>query len=335
MDENQWIEQLKEKADSKVFRDVHFTAAMKEGVRQRIRQRHTKKMVRWSRFAFPVLAGWLLFLAWQVGPLSLFPGERHASKPSEPATSVPELLPGGSLDVPLLWKASPRTEMTANGQPFTYLGDKPVRVITDPSGFYEDQQQRVFWLLDAGQMKKVELVAYNSEGRRVELGTYSVSGPLFDAQHHVPTGVTLPDPGIWKLQVNADGKHLGQVFVVVKAGISPANRELVEPIIRKYLEREGSELGDLGKEREVTMELLGVEAPDAASRSVYAWVKVVSKDPLRSSGVSAPMAFQIAYNGSEYKVTGFQMPEDGNRYQSSLQQIFPQKVLERIQTRPK
>jgi hypothetical protein len=157
---------------------------------------------------------------------------------------------------------------------------------------------------------------------------------LFDAQHHVPTGVTLPEAGIWKLQVNADGKHLGQVFVEVKAGISPANRELVEPIIRDYLERESSELGDLGKERDVTIELLGVEAPGAANRIVYAWVKVLSKDPLKSSGVSAPMAFQIAYDGSKYKVTGFQMPEDGNRYQSSLQQIFPQKVLERIQTRP-
>ncbi|MDF2684348.1 MAG: hypothetical protein K0R47_5538, partial [Brevibacillus sp.] len=30
MDENKWVEQLKERADNTVFRDVHFTRAMEE-----------------------------------------------------------------------------------------------------------------------------------------------------------------------------------------------------------------------------------------------------------------------------------------------------------------
>ncbi|WP_238933620.1 hypothetical protein [Brevibacillus choshinensis] len=208
-----------------------------------------------------------------------------------------------------------------------------MRIITDETSFYEGQQQRVFWLIDGSDANKVELVAYSSKGVRLELGTYQVSGQLFDAQHHFPSGITLPDPGLWKLQVLADGKHLGQVFVEVKAGIAPSNRELVEPIIRDYLNTEGAKLGWLGEDREVTIELLGVEVPDAAKRKVYAWVKILSKDPLHSSGISAPMAFEVGYNGNEYKVTNLQMPEDGNLYQSSLQKIFPQKILERIQSR--
>ncbi|MDF2682534.1 MAG: hypothetical protein K0R47_3724, partial [Brevibacillus sp.] len=197
------------------------------------------------------------------------------------------------------------------------------------------QQQRIVWLLDAGLTAKVELVGYSSEGVRLTLGTYPVSGPLFDAQGHFSSGITLPEPGIWKLQVLADGKHLGQVFVEVKAGISPTNRKMVEPIIREYLETEGANLGWLGDDREVTIELLGVEAPDAARRKVYAWVKILSKDPRLSSGVSAPMVFEIMYNGNEYKISNFQMPEDGNRYQSSLQKMFPQKVLDQINSRQK
>lgn len=331
MDENKWIEQLKERADSKVFREVHFTSAMEERVRQKIRRRSGMSFG-WRRFAFPALALFSLIVLWQIWPAHSLPGE-HAAVPPQPPKHAPGLLPGGSLDVPLLWKPSPRTETTWNQQPFSYAGEKPVRIIMDETSFYEGQQQRVFWLIDGSDADKIELVGYSSEGVRLELGTYQVSGPLFDAQHHFPSGITLPDPGLWKVQALADGKHLGQVFVEVKAGISPSNRELIEPIIRDYLNAEGAKLGWLGEDREVTIELLGVEAPDAAKRKVYAWVKILSKDPLQSSGISAPMAFEIGYNGNGYKVTNFQMPEDGSLYQSSLQKMFPQKILDRIQSR--
>ncbi|MED4585670.1 hypothetical protein [Brevibacillus choshinensis] len=329
MDENKWVEQLKNRADETVFRDVLFTRAMEEKVRRTI-SRRSRFLTSWQRLAIPVATLLVLVFIWQTWPLQSPSGQQHAAIPTKPA---PDLLPGGALEVPVLWKPSPRTETVYDSQPFSYIGEKPVRIVTDEAGFYEGQQQRVFWLLDASQSTKVELVAYSSEGERLSLGTYQVSGPLFDAQGHFPSGITLPEPGIWKLQVLADGKHLGQVFVEVKAGISPTNREMVEPIIRTYLETEGAKLGGLGEDREVTIELLGVEAPNAARRNVYAWVKILSKDPRLSSGVSAPMAFEITYNGKEYKVTKFQMPEDGNRYQSSLQKMFPPKVLERLHSR--
>lgn len=329
MDENKWVEQLKERADETVFRDVHFARAMEENVRRTI-SRRSRFLSSWQRLAISVGALLVLAIVWQTWPAQSPLGQEHAAQPTKPA---PDLLPGGALEVPVLWKPSPRTETVYDNQPFTYAGEKPVRIVTDESGFYEGQQQRVFWLIEASQATKVELVGYSSEGERLSLGTYQVSGPLFDAQGHFPSGITLPEPGIWKLQVLADGKHLGQVFVEVKAGISPANREMVEPIIREYLETESAKLGGLGDDREVTIELLGVEAPDAARRKAYAWVKILSKDPRLSSGVSAPMAFEITYNGNKYEVTNFQMPEDGNRYQSSLQKMFPQKLLDQINSR--
>ncbi|WP_238933619.1 hypothetical protein [Brevibacillus choshinensis] len=105
MDENEWIEQLKERADRKVFHDVQFTSDMEERVRQKIRRRSGMSF-RWRRFAFPALVLFLLILVWQIWPAHSLPSE-HAAPPSQPPKPAPELLPGGSLEVPLLWKPSP------------------------------------------------------------------------------------------------------------------------------------------------------------------------------------------------------------------------------------
>lgn len=329
MDEHKRIEQLKERVDQTVFRNVHFTRAMEERVRSKIR-RNTGSLAWRQPFAFTAALLLVFVLLWSAWPAGSAPGQEQAAKPSHPD---PGLLHGGTLEVPDLWHPSPRTETTFENKPFTYLGERPVRILTDENGFYEEQQQRIIWLIDAPQASKVELVAYDSGGRRIDLGTYQLGAPLYDAQGHFPSGIALPDPGVWKLQVLADGKHLGQVFVQVQAGVSPANREMVEPIVRNYLETEGTKLGWLGHDRDVNIELLGVEAPDAASRKVYAWVKVLSKDPRLSSGVSAPMVFDIAFDGKSYNVTDMQMPQDGSLYQSSLQKLFPPKVLERMKSR--
>lgn len=325
MDDNRWIANLKDRADQTVLRDVHFTEAMKNGVRERIRQKGRLPIVR-KRFALPV-AG-LLLVVWLWSSFSLSAPTSQGERAGKP---VPELLPGGQLTSPDLWKPMPQHSATYLEQTFSYIGEKPVRAMTDPNELYEGQTQRFIWLLNGSGLSQVEIVAYRTDGKRVELGSYQVMGPLHDATGHVPTGIALPDPGVWKLQVLAQGKHLGQVFVEVKKGISPANRDLVEPIIRNYLETEDKQLGMMAADRQVTLELLGVDAPDAERRTVYAWVNVLSKNPLHSSGVSAPMVFHIVYDGQKYRVQSMQMPEDGNRYMSSLQKLFPPKVLEQLE----
>ncbi|GED26033.1 hypothetical protein BAG01nite_21350 [Brevibacillus agri] len=326
MDENRWLANLKDRADQTAFRDVRFTEAMKDQVRTRISREARRSG--WKRLAMPATVLVLGFLIWTALPLPQ-PAE-HAAHPQPP---VPELLPGGQLLAPDLWKPMPLISATYEQQSFSYVGEKPVRAMTDPDGLYEGQTQRFIWLLNASELSRVELVAYSSAGKRIELGSYQVMGPLHDASGHFPSGIALPDPGVWKLQVLSQGKQLGHVFVEVKKGISPANRELVEPIVRSYLETEETKLGWLPNDREVSLELLGVEAPNAERRVVYAWVKVLSKNPAHSSGVSAPMVFYLAYDGQTYRVQDMQMPEDGSRYNSSLQKLFPPNVLEQIRYR--
>lgn len=326
MDETQWLEKLKERADQSLLRDVHFTTTMEEGVRQRIHKQASLRS-RWGRLSFPAVVVLLFLLIWQVWPAKL--GEEHAAQPPQP---VPSLLPGGALETPVLWKPSVPTKTTLDGQSFTYIGDKPVRMVTDEKGFYEGQTQRIVWLLDGSYASNIEIVAYSSEGQRISLGTFPVMGPLFDAKGHFPSGIALPDPGVWKLQALSEGKHLGQVFIQVQAGISPANRLMVEPLLHDFLIGEEEKLGWLGADREITLDLFGVEAPNAEQRTVYAWVSILGKTH-NSSGVSAPMVFHISYDGQAYRAVDFAMPDDGNNYQTSLQKLFPPKMLEQIRKR--
>ncbi|NQF17346.1 hypothetical protein HPY31_26065 [Brevibacillus sp. HB1.3] len=332
MDENRWLADLKERADQTIFRDVQFTASMEERVRQRVRS-GIGWMTGWRKLALPGVVLMMGLLLWLVLPIQEErQSAQHVIMPPQQATQIPSLLPGGQIVEADLWKLSPSFSSTYDNQSFSYLGEKPVRIMTDQEGFYEGQTQRVIWLLNGDYAQEVEITAYNIDGTRLSLGSYEVLDPLYDADGHFPSGIVLPEPGKWKLEARSGGKHLGQVFVEVKKGIAPANRQLVGPIIQQYLETESDKLGWLGKYREINVELLGVEAPDAAKRTVYAWVKITGS---HSSGLSAPMVFQIVYNGNAYRVTDFQMPEDGSNYQSSLQKLFPPKVLEQVQNRSK
>ncbi|QDS34927.1 hypothetical protein [Brevibacillus brevis] len=332
MDENRWLTDLKERADQTIFRDVQFTASMEERVRQRLRAGGSW-MTGWRKLALPGVVLTMGLLLWFGLPIQEErQSARHEVRPLQHETQVPSLLPGGQIVEADLWKLSPSLSSTYNNQSFSYLGEKPVRIMTDQDGFYEGQTQRVIWLLNGDYAQEVEIAAYNTDGTRLALGSYEVMDPLYDADGHFPSGIVLPEPGKWKLEVRAGGKHLGQVFVEVKKGIAPANRQLVGPIIHQFLQTESDKLGWLGKQREINVELLGVEAPDAAKRTVYAWVKITGSN---SSALRAPMVFQIAYNGNDYRVTDFQMPEDGSNYQGSLQKLFPPKVLEQINNRSK
>ncbi|UED73152.1 hypothetical protein [Brevibacillus sp. DP1.3A] len=332
MDENRWLTDLKERADQTIFRDVQFTASMEERVRQRMRPQ-TGWLTGWRKLALPGVILTMGLLLWFELPIQEErQSAQHEVRPSQQEVQVPSLLPGGQIVEADLWKLSPSLSSTYDNQSFSYLGEKPIRIMTDQDGFYEGQTQRVIWLLNGDFAQKVEITAYNTDGTRLSLGSYEVMDPLYDADGHFPSGIVLPEPGKWKLEVRSGGKHLGQVFVEVKKGIAPANRQLVGPIIQQYLETESDELGWLGKQREINVELLGVEAPDAAKRTVYAWVKITGSN---SSALSAPMVFHIVYNGNAYRVTDFQMPEDGSNYQSSLQKLFPPKVLEQVHNRSK
>ncbi|MDH4615637.1 hypothetical protein [Brevibacillus sp. AY1] len=327
MDEDKWLKQLKDRADQGVLRDISFTPELEQKVRNRLRKRSRPVWVRVGSAG--VAACLMVFAMWQVWPQSedQVPSESIISQPP------PSLLPGGALETPVLWKPSPVVKSTYDNKPFAYMGEKPVRLITDETSIYEGQQQKFFWLLDGDVASKVEIVAHSRDGQQVELGTYEVMGSQYDAKAHFPSGLVIPDPGIWKLQILSEGKHFGQVFVEVKAGISPSNRSLVEPLIRQWLEAEGKKLNWLGADREISIDLLHVEAPNAEQRRVYAWIRILSKNKELSSGISAPMAFDIQYDGNSYRVKGFEMPEDGNRYQSSLEKIFPAKVLEKLKQR--
>ncbi|UYZ12245.1 hypothetical protein A6764_15635 [Brevibacillus sp. WF146] len=330
MERDQWLRELKERADETVCKDVTFTPGMEEAVRKRIRQR-SQRQRRGPLLASASAAVTLLAL-WMWWPDALQPKQPTAPGPA-PETTVPPLF-GLVSSPPVLWNPSPQTETVHDGKPFRYVGEKPVRIITDE--LYEGQMQNVFWLLNGPFAPEVNLVGWSTEGERVELGSYRVAGPQYDADGHFPSGIVLPHAGIWKLQVVSGGKHFGQVFVEVKEGVSPANRELVTPLITRYLQSVRGDLDWLGGERDVKLDVIGVEAPNAESRRVYAWVQITGRGgDHQQPALSAPMVFDIAYRVSRggsagYQVTSHRMPEDGSRYQSSLESMFPPQIVQKL-----
>jgi hypothetical protein len=328
MDEDKRLRQLKERADQTIFREVSFTAELEQGVRNRLRKRSRAPLMRFGTAGVAVCL--LFFALWQVWPLA---GNQGLEGNGSTSANPPSLLPGGTVETPVLWQPSPVVQSTYDNQPFSYIGEKPVRVITEVASIYEGQQQKFFWLLDGDFAPEVQVVAYSSEGLRVELGTYGVMEAQYDAKGHFPSGLVLPEPGIWKLQILSGGKHFGHVFVEVKAGVAPGNQTLVEPLIRSYLEVEGTKMKGIGTDRKITIDLLHVEAPSGDKRRAYAWVEVKGVINGISTGLNAPMAFDIQFDGNAYQVVDFQMPEDGNRYRSSLERIFPPKVLEKLDQR--
>lgn len=336
MDRDQWLNHLKERADQSIFHDVVFSPEMEEKVRRTVERERQKKAYfsakKWPLWSGVTAAVLLLAVLGTVYP-AIFSGE-HGSMSPEPPTEKP-WLPGTVAAPPDLWKPSPRTEERHDNQTFSYLGEKPVRIITDETGLYEDQTQKVVWLLDGSFEREVELVAYSTAGKRLSLGKYEVAGPLYDAKGHFPSGIVLPEPGVWKIQVLSGGEHFGQVFVQVQKGIAPANRDWILSLVKSYLQTAGGDLAWLGSDRQMEVELIGVEAPVAEQRRVYAWVKITGGANEASPGLSCPMVLDILYGpapsgGSGYRVVGHRIPADGKMYRSSLEEMFPEKYLRRL-----
>jgi hypothetical protein len=325
MDIEKSLKQLKQTADGTLMKDFTFTASMEQQVRERINAR--KNHVRYRWYAGTVAAAAVLLLFFEVFS-QWRPIDPHGQAEKEKRLLLPHLL----WEPPSLWHPAPLQTEVYDNQRFSYYGEKPVRVIA--GGFYEDQADKVIWLLNGKFAENVELVAVHEQGQRVDVGSWQVGGPLYDADGHFPSAIALPAPGIWKLQVLSAGKYFGHVFVEVKPGVSPANRQLVEPLIRSYLQG-NKQFPQAGENGQTSVEIMGVASPDAERKTVYAWVKILPKDLSSSAGFNSPVKFEIAYVKDRYKVISHQMPVQGDngQYGNRIRQIFPPKYAKLIETR--
>jgi len=327
MDIEKSLRELKADADSGLLKEIVFTSEMERAVKERVTNRQPWRLRNGLLGSVAVLVVIVMLALW--GPPSLPPPHETAS-PSEGIEKQELQLPAKVWNPPSLWKPSALHKETYQQESMTYLGEKPVRIIAGE--FYENQADKVVWLLNGLRANKVELVGIHENGQRYYLGDWEAGGPLYDAERHFPSAITLPEPGIWKLQVLAGDVHFGQVFVEVKPGISPSNRSLVEPLIRHYVEtNEAFTLA--GKEMKIGIELLGVKSYSADQLQAYAWITVHSGDPLSSAGIHAPVKFEIHYVGQTYRVLGHSMPEPGTPYWTQVEQIFPSKIAEQLKKR--
>lgn len=321
MDWDKELAQLREKADRTVLRDLHFTSAMEQRVKQRIGQSAglRRRLLRATTGAAAGLAA-----LWALSLLGSDLPRPFAGRPDEMRQEV--TLPDAVWSPPTLWQPSPRHVGMHEGVRFDYLGEKPVRLIAGE--LYAGQIDKVIWLLDGTPDHEVQVQAVHESGQRLDLGKWLANGALYDAAAHFPAGLLLPSPGIWKLQVLADGKQIGQVFVSVRPGISPANRELVQPLVEAYVRAQWP-----GEGMDTDIELYGVEAPTAADRTVYAWVSHRPSDPLSSAGIEQPMIFTIRYAGNRYEVTQHWAPDAGDGYWPSIEARFPPEIAKQIRQR--
>lgn len=326
MDVEKSLQELKRAADSTLLKEIVFTSEMERTVKERVmsgRAAPRRNRLLASVIAVASAAAIFLFSLWQPMDSAI---DQESSQPGKP----PLQFPGAVWETPTLWKPSPPQVGKIGQDRFTYLGEKPVRIIAGE--FYENQADKVVWLFNGLQAEEVELVGIHENGQRYYLGDWKLGDPLYDADRHFPSSIALPEPGIWKLQVLVDKKHFGQVYVDVKPGISPANRSLVEPLIRKYVKTNPELAGGLtGFKTEI--ELLGVKSYDAEQKQVYAWVTVRPDNPLASAGIRAPVKFEIYYVQDTYKVVGHTMPDRGADYWTQVAQIFPEKIVEQIKQR--
>ncbi|WP_019119975.1 hypothetical protein [Brevibacillus massiliensis] len=324
MDVDKSLQQLRDTADRTLLQDVVFSADLERQVLERVRRTGGRRG--WFSGGWIAAAAILLCLiGWAgSGSISEWLGQsgRAAGSPSE------------------TWQPSRSVTAIYEGNPFSYVGEKPVRIIAGE--MYEGQAQKVLWLLNGSFASSVQIVGTSAAGEKVELGSWRVGGPVYDADGSFPSSIALPDAGVWKLEVISDGVPLGHVFVKVKGGVSDSSKEWLEPLLIQYLTRDKA-FDWIGSPRFASVDIFGVEG-NAERKTVYAWALVESigkegDEYVSKAGVSLPLAFQIEYGyqlaskGSDYRVVSHQEPKDGNLYWSSIEQIFPAKYLDKISER--
>ncbi|MFB5083302.1 hypothetical protein [Symbiobacterium thermophilum] len=63
--------------------------------------------------------------------------------------------------------------------------------------------------------KTLEVTGVNRRGQRVPVLTSTLGGEHNGAVAHTPSMMSLPTPGLWRLEVRVDGNHLGDIVVEV------------------------------------------------------------------------------------------------------------------------
>lgn len=311
MDLDKSLNELKGTLEKGLLRDVQFTAGMQQSVQSRIGQQAKAGAQRRNGWKWLGGIGAAVCVV-----LFLF---------STAAQNSPSTLPDTTGSP---WQPSALHSERLAGEAAAYYGEKPVRVITGE--MYEKQTQKALFLLNgpfvAGD--SVQLVGENQQGERIDLGKYAIGGKLYDADGHFPTGLTLPHAGVWKIEVRYRNDLLGSVFLQIKAGVSPSNQSLVEPLITQFLQMT-DDFAWIGDKRKVSLDLLGVDSPSAEQRIVYAKVTIQAEEP-DGPAVSAPMKFNIVYRNGDYQVIDYQMPKDGSNYWLDVQTIFPAEIVEQL-----
>ncbi|MGE5702406.1 MAG: hypothetical protein ACM32O_07750 [Clostridia bacterium] len=345
MDIDKSLKGLKEAADQELLKDVIFTSQMQRDVRERTKQPHfDRKASKWKWASGLVTAFCIVVLLITNMPLDVTPSAVPSSTGGMPNSSVPAFTPPSpstpmpadtTTEKPIIpsaakWQPSALHTGQFEGKSFQYYGEKPVRVITGE--MYEDQGQKTMFLLNGAFTSgdNVRLIGENQQGDRLDLGERTIGGKLYDAEGHFPTSIVLPSPGVWKVEVRYNGEVLGNIFLEIKNGVSPANQSLVEPIITEFL-KTSNDFAWTGNRREVSLRILGVDSPDASQKMGYAVVRVEAAQGTDGGAFHAPMKFNIVYSGNQYRVIDYQMPEDGNQYWMSIRAMFPEKYVKKLQ----
>lgn len=314
MDVDRQLQELKKQADDTVLQDWEVDAPFRSRVKDLAKTKPNKRN-RWPLVVPGLVASLivvLIFTFW------LKPTGFVNQSPNHPGWS----------SASAGWELSQKHADSYGGKAFSYVGEKPVRIMT--TDLYEDQGQKTIWLLD-GKVKpgvRVQIIGNKESEEQANLGTWTVGEQLFDATGHFPSSIALPSPGVWKLEVLTSRGVIGSVTVQVNAGVAPYNNWLEGQVIN-YIQND-KKFAWIGQPRFTAIDMFGVYGPSADQKIVYAWVLVESYSQdkgnlAQQAGWSFPAVFVVDYINGDYRVTKMEVPNDGSEYWSSIERIFPSK----------
>lgn len=94
---------------------------------------------------------------------------------------------------------------------------------TEETKFYPDKTQKYMWHFWGNEDEfngELKVIAFHEEsGEQITiLEGRPLAGPNNGADHHVPSNMSLPNKGLWKLEAYIGDKLFGTVFVKVYEG---------------------------------------------------------------------------------------------------------------------
>lgn len=120
------------------------------------------------------------------------------------------------------------------------------------------------------------------------------------------------------------------------AGVSDDVRAVVEPLLTQYVEQAyHPDFSGGTSRRYASMHLIGVEHQPSGQMNVYAWLLLEGLEHSgdewhTTAGLSAPIRFTIEPHHDGYRVASHKLPKDGSLYASSLQAMFPDQYLKKL-----